>query len=433
MNFLRRIGFFAIVFIFASSAYAQDSQRDSMVALMTRDSARIFEIIDQYYYTRVNHERCFREMVRTGDVSTCLDRYSHYFTSKAWTDQQNYLNSRYSGIGMTLVRRGNRIVVFPLPRGPAARAGILSGDVLIKIDSFSVVRDTEVTDRELQEFSSRIRGESGSMVLLTLERRGLLMPTIAVSRERITMPSVRYSLIFRRIGYIRIYFFSDHLFEEFFDAMESLRRAGANRFIFDLRNNPVGLLGQALNAAALFADSANIPLIAQQSREGQRLYFSTEPGVFRNIRPVILVNHYTASAAEIFSGILRDWGRAELVGRPTFGKGIGQTVIPISPMLDGSPLPGTPIMILTNFRYLIGTRRLSISEGNGLQPNYLVSEELSQEEAAALEIDMRDRDPNDLYLNPRFDKSLRRAIEISVSVSIDNLTRTIFDFLMLLP
>ena len=402
----------ALILSVPSLVNAQDSNRDSVLHRINLEWLRIFEVIEEEYYKPVDYTRCYEAVQRSG-LSGCLDRFSAYFSPSDWREELRSMNGRFSGVGMIASRRGNSIHLFPYPGTPAARAGILPGDILLMVDTVDVRSRYEIDDAYISRVLRLIRGDSGTVVRLVVERRGRRLPPITIQRAPIVIPSVYYRLILPRVGYIRVTQFSDHVFYDFVSALDSLRRQGAERFIFDVRNNPGGFLGEALNMLGLFARDSLQVMVTQEYLGGRRNEIAVQgAGPLSGIRAVVLVNEFSASAAEIFAGVLQDWGVAELVGRSTFGKGIGQAIVPLWTLPNGRPRPDSPVLMLTHFQYLIGTRRTAISEGSGLRPDHEVSDSLSSLESAQLQIEIRNANPTELYISPRFDRQLRRAIRL---------------------
>jgi carboxyl-terminal processing protease len=313
---------------------------------------------------------------------------------------------------MFVSRRGNQVIVFPLPGTPASRAGIFPRDVLIAVDTVDVTGERDLTDSDLQRITSLVRGDSGTVVNLIFERHGVRVGPLSVRREPIVIRSVQYAAVDSAIGYVRVFSFSDSTASEFGRAMDSLRVRGTNRFIIDLRHNGGGLMDQALRMAELFSPTHRDLLVTLSYRQSSERLRAEAVGPFAGSRVVILTDGFTASASEIFAGILQDWGVAQIVGEPTFGKGVAQTVVPLWQRPDGSPAPDSPVIILTNLRYLVGNGARPVTEENPLQPNYLVAERLTREEADSLGVELQRANPTQVYFNPRFDPQLRRAIEL---------------------
>jgi len=399
-----------LVYLFSFSSLS--AQEDSTLFYIDRDWNKIMEIVDTYYYRSVDHAQCHEQVLASRNFSSCLDKYSVYLSPLGWAMRQEGLNHNYFGVGMFIVGRQNRIHIFPIPNLPAARAGILPNDVLLKIDTLFVTQEQEINRSDLTRAHNLLRGDSGTTVLLLVKRREAVLPPIIIRRDRVVIPSVRQAMIAPGIGYISIDNFSDHVLSDFMIAFDSLRSEGAEHFIFDLRGNPGGYLNQALRMASLFADSAGALLVTLRYRLKEDTFRVRVRGVFAGTYPLILTDSNTASAAEIFGGVLQDWGVAKLVGGHTFGKGIGQLAMPLKRDANGEPAPGSSVMVLTNFHYLIGNRQTQINFGVGLRPDYVVNDSLSTEESALLKRELGSLDPRSLYLNPRLDASLRRALEI---------------------
>lgn len=267
--------------------------------------------------------------------------------------EEAQLQGRYGGIGAEYTMRdGYLVVVAPSQDSPASRAGILPGDMIIAVDGVDIFGLSQ------NEATALTRGPVGSEVTLIIRREGQPEPlTLQLIREEIEPPTVTWELKEEGIGYVKLSFFSGHTNEELRRALTQLQSQGATSLILDLRNNPGGLTGAAVDIASQFIDNGVV--FYQRDAQGNDHPFPAKKGGLATEAPLaFLVNGGTASAAEIVAGALRDHQRALLIGEKTFGKGSVQTVHDLS---DHSSIHVTTAHWLTPQGHQI--------EGSGLQPD----------------------------------------------------------------
>ena len=257
-----------------------------------------------------------------------LDPYSEYLPSAAFDRLEEEIESKFGGIGVQVEEVDGRIVVIaPIAGTPGERAGILRGDVLVKVDGVSV------HGWKLDQFIGKIRGEPGTEVLVSLERGEPARELeYRLKREVIRVESVRDVMMLPGgIGYVRLGMFAQKTGEEFAAAAARLRAEGLRALVVDLRNNPGGLLTAAVDVAEDFFPKGELIVYMEGRTPADRAELRSGGSGERLTVPVaLLVNGGSASAAEIVAGAMRDAGRAVLVGEKTFGKGSVQTIFPLS-------------------------------------------------------------------------------------------------------
>ncbi|MFQ5885927.1 MAG: S41 family peptidase, partial [Anaerolineae bacterium] len=239
--------------------------------------------------------------------------------------EEAQFQGRYGGIGAEYtMRNGYLVVVTPFQDSPASRAGIRPGDIIVAVDR------TDIFGLSQNEAVFLIRGPVGSKVELTIRREDGLEPLILqLTREEIEPPTVTWELKEEGIGYINLSFFGGRTNEELRRALTQLQSQGAVSLILDLRNNPGGLIGAAVDVASQFIDAGVI--LYQRDAQGNDQPFPAKKGGLATDTPLaVLVNGGTASAAEIVAGALSDHQRAVIIGEKTFGKGSIQTVRELS-------------------------------------------------------------------------------------------------------
>ena len=303
---------------------------------------QIESLIDKYFYFEEDAEKR-EESYYDGIMAGLDDPYSVYYTPEEFERLQEDDGGEYVGIGATVskdVDKGTVYVVKPLRGSPAEAAGLTTGDVFVQID------DIEVTaDMELDEVVKYIRGKEGTTAHLKMYREG--EPDyleIDINRQKIQNITVDYEMLENDIGYISVDQFIENTPEQFKEGMDYLVNNGAKGIVIDMRNNPGGLL-TAVNemtdyilkddAVAPGASSPGLQL-ETKDKDGKVIEsYSCEDGHSIDLPMVVLVNGYSASAAEIFTGDMKDYGVATIIGTTTYGKGIVQSVIPLS---DGSAI-----------------------------------------------------------------------------------------------
>jgi carboxyl-terminal processing protease len=302
-----------------------------------------------------------------GMVET-LDPHSAFMPPNVYKEMQEETKGRFEGLGIEItLKEGILTVVSPIEDTPAFRAGIQAGDQILKIDGESTKNLT------LMDSVKRLRGPRGTKVTITIMREGLSKPReFTVTRDVIPIRSVRYELMEKQYGYIRLSQFQEKTegeFDKAIKALESESKGAIKGLILDLRNNPGGLLDQAVKVSDRFIESGLI-VSMEGRREDQKMKFYAHPqGTIARYPLIVLVNGGSASASEIVAGAIQDHGRGILVGTQSFGKGSVQTIFP---MKDGSGLR------LTTARYFTPNGR-SI-QAKGIIPDIIVKPALAEEE-----------------------------------------------------
>lgn len=310
---------------------------------------------------------CVREMRAMRPSKECRDRFTRLETPDEAKISSQDMQGEFGGIGVELTERdGAMVVVTPLPDSPAIRAGILPGDIITHIDGKEVKSSVKTMNL--------IRGPVGKEVRLTIRREKVDKPIeITIVREKIVIAPVKYDTVNSGgeiVGVIRhLDFGNKHVAEKVGDVLEGFRKQGIKKVVFNLRNNPGGLLVQAAGILAFFMDEKDLVLTVKwRAREEkyskeylEKKFGIKEFGKFRDMEVVVLINGGSASASEIVAGTLQDWGR-KVVGEKSFGKGFGQTGLPLS---DGS------VFYLTTFEFLVGNKKVAIKD-HGVLPDVAV-------------------------------------------------------------
>ena len=256
-----------------------------------------------------------------GMVNSLGDPYSVYLDPKMFSELMLETKGSFGGVGIVLgVKDKQLTVVAPIEGTPAETAGILSGDLIVKIDG----QDTK--DMALDEAVGKIRGKEGSKVTLTIQRTGQEVEEYSLTRATIVLKSVSGKILENGIGYIRLSMFSETTGNDFTQKMSELTEQGMTSLILDLRNNPGGLIGESVKVARLLVPQG--PIVSVIGKDGERetsqSYLEKTP-----LPLVVLINGGSASASEIVAGAIQDTGAGKLIGVKTFGKGSVQRIIPL--------------------------------------------------------------------------------------------------------
>ncbi len=335
---------------------------------------RAFDLVRQDYVEKPEGKKLIGAAIN-GMVSG-LDPHSNYMDAKAFGDMQAETSGQFGGLGMQVTMENGRVkVVSPIDDTPAAKAGILAGDFITRID------DQVITDLPLNEVVTKLRGTPGSSVKLEIQRASDPQPIEkTLTREIIKVRSVRSRVEDGDVGYIRITEFNNLAGDETKDAIKQIsaqvQAHHLKGYVLDLRNNPGGLLDQAIAVSDAFLTSGEIVSIrGRNPEENQRFY--AKPDDLTNAKPlIVLVNGGSASASEIVAGALQDQKRATIIGTRSFGKGSVQTIIPLG-QSDGA-------LRLTTARYFTPSGRSIQAEG--ITPDIKVEQEVPKNLQGAAEM-----------------------------------------------
>jgi carboxyl-terminal processing protease len=260
-----------------------------------------------------------------------LDPHTSFMTPSGYKEMQVDTKGEFGGLGIQISMKDKKLVVIsPIEDTPADRAGIKAGDHITKID------DVSTLDMDLNAAVEKMRGPKGTKVTLTIAREGTDKPlSFTLIRDIIKIKSVKHKMLDDHIGYVRISQFQEQTAEDTKAALSDLKQGEMHSLILDLRNNPGGLLKSAIDVSEQFLPDKKMVVYVQGRKGDKEEYFSSLKETGGEYPMVILVNEGSASASEIVSGALQDWGRAVILGAPTFGKGSVQTIFSLH---DGSGL-----------------------------------------------------------------------------------------------
>lgn len=334
--------------------------------------ADVLARVEQDYVTEINDEEAMEAAIQ--GMLASLDPHSSYMNATEYREMQTQTRGEYGGLGIEVTSEDGVVrVVSPIDGTPAARAGIQAGDYLTAINGESIVGLT------LNEAVRRMRGESGSDITVTVAREGTDPFDVTLTREIINVRAV-VARVEGDIGIIRISTFNERTGSMLQDAIRTVRRDTGGRLrgvVVDLRNNPGGLLDQAIEVSDAFLDGGEVVSTRGRQPEDVQRYNARRGDDLAGVPVVVLINGASASAAEIVAGALQDRNRALIVGVDSFGKGSVQTVIPLQGGRDGA-------LRLTTARYYTPAGR-SI-QGAGITPDMEVAaRRISAEDIARLQ------------------------------------------------
>ena len=317
----------------------------------------VLEKIKKEYVDDVDQSEAIDSAIN--GVLQSLDPYSAYMSPELFENMQTDTQGKFGGLGIEIgMESGVVKVISPIDDTPAAKAGIKAGDYIVKIGK------TQVQGKSLMEAVKLMRGPVGTPIELTIRRKGEKKALIKkVVREIIVVKSVEAKLLKNKIGYLRLKSFNSNSSDQLIKKIDIFENKKANGYILDLRNNPGGLLTQAINITDFFLDDGEIV-----STKGRKVFenrrFFAKKGDKLNGKPlIVMINNGSASASEIVAGALKDHKRAIILGEKTYGKGSVQSIIPLS---DGGG------MRLTVSKYYLPSGE-SISE-IGVEPDIFVEE-----------------------------------------------------------
>lgn len=311
-----------------------------------------FRFVESEYVDNVTQEQLLNGAIE-GMLHSLGDPHSDYLEPQTYRDLMNHTEGTFGGIGVVMGMQDKEIVVIsPIAGTPGDAAGLKTGDKIVKIN------DEDTAGMSIEQAATKIRGESGTQVVLTIRRAGTEDRAYEITRSVIAVQTAAGQMLEDNIGYIRIAAFSENTAQEVRKVYDELVQQGMRAVILDLRNNPGGLLNSSVDIANLFVPKGVV--VSTVKRNGEREVFTSN--LERVPYPAVaLINGGSASASEIVAGALQDTGAATIVGTKSYGKGSVQIVL---------PLYGGDAMKLTVAKYYTPNDR-SI-EGTGIEPDVTV-------------------------------------------------------------
>ena len=346
---------FLIIFFFLKNAYSSEKDIYQKIDLF----GEVLEKINKEYVDEINQSDSMDAAI--DGLLQSLDPYSGYMSPKTFDEMQTDTSGEFGGLGIEVTMESGVVkVISPIDDTPASRAGIKAGDYIVKIEN------TQVQGKSLSEAVDLMRGPVGSSIELTIRRRGEKKALIfEVTREIIEIKSVKADLLDKNIGYLRLTSFNENSAQQIEKEIKELEKNKKLKgYILDLRNNPGGLLSQAIRISDFFLENGEIVSTKSRKSSENRKWFAKKGDITNGKTLVVLINYGSASASEIVAGALKDHKRAILLGENSYGKGSVQSII---------PLKNKGAIRLTVAKYYLPSGK-SISEV-GVSPDIEIDEE----------------------------------------------------------
>ena len=319
----------------------------------------VLEKINKEYVDEINQSDSMDSAIN--GLLQSLDPYSGYMSPEIFNEMQTETSGEFGGLGIEVTMESGVVkVISPIDDTPASKAGIKAGDYIVKINN------TQVQGKSLSEAVDLMRGPVGSAIELTIRRRGEKKAlTFNVTREIIQIKSVKADLLEKNIGYIRLTSFNENSSGQIKKEINKFEKnKNLKAYILDLRNNPGGLLSQAIKISDFFLDNGEIVSTKSRQQSENRKWFAKKGDLTNGKTLLVLINYGSASASEIVAGALKDHKRAILIGENSYGKGSVQSII---------PLKNNGAIRLTVAKYYLPSGK-SISEV-GVSPDIEIDEE----------------------------------------------------------
>ncbi len=286
--------------------------------------SEVLNKIDKEYVENVNQSDAMDAAIN--GVLQSLDPYSAYMSPEVFNDMQTETSGKFGGLGIEVgMEHGVVKVISPIDNSPASRAGVKAGDYIVKIN------DIQVQGKSLTEAVEIMRGPVGSDIKITVRRRGVKKAIIfKITREIIKIESVKSKYIDKSVGYLRLTSFNENSGDQIKDKIKEFnKKKDIKGYILDLRNNPGGLLSQAIKISDFFLENGEIVSTKGRKISENRRWFAKKGDLTKGKTLIVLINEGSASASEIVAGALKDHKRAILVGENSYGKGSVQSIIPL--------------------------------------------------------------------------------------------------------
>ena len=321
MILTKRFFLFFIILLFTfQKSFSENTDLYKKIDLF----GEVLEKISKEYVDEVDQSKSMDSAIN--GLLQSLDPYSAYMTPESFEGMQTETSGEFGGLGIEVgMEAGVVKVISPIDNTPASKAGLKAGDYIVKINN------TQVQGKTLMQAVDLMRGPVGSSIEITVRRRGVKKALIFnITREVIQVQSVKSELIDNNIGYIRLTSFNENSSEQIKEKINKLNKnKDLKGYILDLRNNPGGLLSQAIKISDFFLENGEIVSTRSRQASENRKWFARKGDLTNGKTLIILINYGSASASEIVAGALKDHKRAIILGENSYGKGSVQSIIPL--------------------------------------------------------------------------------------------------------
>tara|TARA_B100001250_G_scaffold391526_1_gene392494 strand:- start:1231 stop:2406 length:1176 start_codon:yes stop_codon:yes gene_type:complete len=323
-NYMKNIFSKLLILFFLTLTNTSNSADNNDIYKKIDLFSEVLDKINKEYVEDVNQSEAMDAAI--DGVLQSLDPYSSYMSPELYENMQTETSGEFGGLGIEVsMEHGVVKIISPLDNSPASRAGVKAGDYIVKIN------DIQVQGKSLSEAVEIMRGPVGSDIKITVRRRGEKKALIFnITREIIKVASVKSRIINDETGYIRLTSFNENSGNQIKEKIKEFKKnIKIKNYILDLRNNPGGLLSQAIKITDLFLENGEIVSTKSKRKSENAKWFAEKGDILEGQTIVVLINYGSASAAEIVAGALKDHKRAILIGENTFGKGSVQSIIPL--------------------------------------------------------------------------------------------------------
>mgnify|MGYP001289476283 CR=1 FL=1 len=321
MKKLHKILFILLVsFLFINKSFSSNEEIYEKIDLF----GEVLDKINKEYVDEVDQNKTMDAAIN--GVLQSLDPYSAYMSPEMFNNMQTETSGQFGGLGIEVTMEAGVVkVITPIDNTPASKVGVKSGDYIVKIDNI------QVQGKSLSEAVELMRGPVGSDIEITVRRIGKKKAlTFTITREVIKVLSVKSKVLENNIGYLRLTSFNENSGNQIKAQIKKLNKDHSiKRYILDLRNNPGGLLSQAIKISDFFLDNGEIVSTKSRKKSENRKWFAKKGDIIDGKTLLVLINNGSASASEIVAGALKDHKRAILVGENSYGKGSVQSIIPL--------------------------------------------------------------------------------------------------------
>ncbi len=353
-NILKNVFLFLFIIFFSTGYAANEDDIYKKIDLFSE----VLDKINKEYVDDVNQSEAMDAAIN--GVLQSLDPYSAYMSPDSFKNMRTETSGEFGGLGIEVgMEAGVVKVISPIDNSPASKVGVKAGDYIVKIN------DTQVQGKSLTEAVDLMRGPVGTDIEITVRRRGERKAlTFTITRDIIKVASVKSKILDEKTGYIRLTSFNENSSRQINDKIKEFNKnEKIENYILDLRNNPGGLLSQAIKISDFFLDNGEIVSTKSKRKYENRKWFAKKGDILNGETIVVLINYGSASASEIVAGALKDHKRAILIGENSYGKGSVQSII---------PLKNSGAIRLTVSKYYLPSGK-SISE-IGVKPDIEIAE-----------------------------------------------------------